>query len=228
MLAIEKQATENNLKPDACNCRGVWGKGAALEFKKRFPAAFNVYKIHCTSPASDSHQRSLLGTALLIPPQELTTEEETGAYNTTQEIWIACVFTSVGYGKKVSKPNTILESTKTAMIDLEKQLKTAKEAEKAIGELWAVKINSGSFHVPWEETKKILEQCGLDIKVFYPSESSCSVSGDRTQDSRFSFAAASEDARQITHKLKRKNEQLDGSSDERKTIGARRKRQLQD
>ena len=29
------------------NCVGTWGKGVALEFKKRFPECFKAHKIAC-------------------------------------------------------------------------------------------------------------------------------------------------------------------------------------
>ena len=35
-------------------------------------------------------------------------------------------------------------------------------------EVWSVRINSGSFHVPWEETKRILEGEGMEIIVVRP------------------------------------------------------------
>lgn len=187
----------------------------------QFPAAFTIYQSHCSNPASDSHQRSLLGTALLIPPQE---GDDKASKKLKRGVWIACVFTSVDYGKKVSKPDTILESTKTAMEDLAKQL---KESGTQIGELWAVRINSGSFHVPWEQTKEVLEHCGLDIKIVYPGEPTPSTSGGRTQNS--GTATVSGDAKQTTRKRRNDgHEQYDGPSDGRKTVRARKKRHLQD
>ncbi|MCJ1403628.1 ADP-ribose 1''-phosphate phosphatase [Xylographa trunciseda] len=156
-------APQNGVLIHACNCRGVWGSGVALEFKKRYPQAFEVYHEECNTPSSEFHQKSLLGTALLIPPQDedLTTTADEGH-------WIACLFTSVDYGKKVSSELVILESTKKAMADLQKKMKFWKAKGQEFGDLWAVRINSGKFGVPWDRTKRILEQCGVDVKVVSP------------------------------------------------------------
>ncbi|MCJ1284846.1 ADP-ribose 1''-phosphate phosphatase [Xylographa opegraphella] len=142
---------------------GVWGSGVALEFKKRYPQAFEAYHEECNTPSTEFHQKSLLGTALLIPPQkdDLTSTADEGH-------WIACLFTSVDYGKKVSSALVILESTKKAMADLQRKMKFRKAQDQKIGDMWAVKINSGKFGVPWDRTKRILEQCGMDIKVVVP------------------------------------------------------------
>ncbi|MCJ1435678.1 ADP-ribose 1''-phosphate phosphatase [Xylographa pallens] len=156
-------APQNSVLIHACNCRGVWGRGVALEFKKRYPQAFEVYHEECNTPSSEFHQKSLLGTALLIPPQDedLSTTADEGH-------WIACLFTSVDYGKKVSSEFVILESTKKAMADLQKKMKFWKAKGQEFGDLWAVRINSGKFGVPWDRTKRILEQCGMDVKVVAP------------------------------------------------------------
>ena len=78
------------------------------------------------------------------------------------------MFTSVDYGRKVSSELVILESTKKAMVDLQKKMKFWKARGQEFGDLWAVKINSGKFGVPWDRTKRILEQCGMDVKVVAP------------------------------------------------------------
>ena len=56
------------------------------------------------------------------------------------------------------------------MGDLRKKLKFLQGKPLAPGELWAVRINSGKFGVKWERTKRVLEQCGLDMKVVRPLE----------------------------------------------------------
>ena len=80
------------------------------------------------------------------------------------------MFTSVDYGKKISSQFVILESTKKAMADLQKKMKFWKAKGQEFGDLWAVRINSGKFGVPWDRTKRILEQCGLDVKVVSPAD----------------------------------------------------------
>ncbi|MCJ1379810.1 ADP-ribose 1''-phosphate phosphatase [Xylographa soralifera] len=172
-------APQNSVLIHACNCRGVWGSGVALEFKKRYRQAFEVYHEECHTPSSEFHQKSLLGTALLIPPQDedLTTTADEGH-------WIACLFTSVDYGKKVSSELVILESTKKAMADLQKKMKFWKAKGQEFGDLWAVRINSGKFGVPWGRTKRILEQCGMDIKVVAPASKVIDVMGEGKQASK--------------------------------------------
>ncbi|KAM5436311.1 ADP-ribose 1''-phosphate phosphatase [Microsporum ferrugineum] len=78
----------------ACNCQGSWGKGIALEFKNKYPAAYKIYRSYCLNllanpqtglyPSNDTltaargdnkndiRQRVTKlpeGTALVIPPQ---------------------------------------------------------------------------------------------------------------------------------------------------------------
>ena len=80
------------------------------------------------------------------------------------------MFTSLGYGKSQSSADVILEMTKKAMGDLNKKLKFLKGTGQDLGDLWAVRINSGKFGVDWQRTKRILEQCGMDLTIVYPPE----------------------------------------------------------
>lgn len=56
-----------------------------------------------------------------------------------------------------------------------------KEGEEEVGmkpgECYAVRINSGKFGVPWEDTKKVLEGGGVDMVVLRPEEEDGSVEG---------------------------------------------------
>ena len=56
------------------------------------------------------------------------------------------------------------------MGDLAKKLKFTRGRGTEVGELWAVKLNSGKFGVRWDRTKRVLEQCGMDMKVVGPEE----------------------------------------------------------
>ena len=50
---------------------------------------------------------------------------------------------------------------------------TGKEGEDELGILgqcYAVRINSGKFGVPWEDTKRVLEGGGVDMVVLRPEE----------------------------------------------------------
>lgn len=92
-------------------------------------------------------------------------------------LWIACLFTSLGYGKKNMRLNNpgrdtvrkILYNTAVALENLRTQLEeftpsnfdeeTAWDTDDdKPGEIRACKFNSGAFGVPWEETEALIEQ----------------------------------------------------------------------
>ncbi|KAI4275709.1 MAG: hypothetical protein LQ337_003021 [Flavoplaca oasis] len=125
----------NSILIHACNTKGSWGAGVAAVFKKYSPAAFNYQKYHCTTPTGPStslaaHQKSLVGTCLLIQPfpsaEPLNPKHPTPAKPTPQQeekkYWIACLFTSSGYGKNVDTPSAILDATKRAIADLREEI----------------------------------------------------------------------------------------------------------
>ncbi|KAL4795697.1 hypothetical protein BDV19DRAFT_378671 [Aspergillus venezuelensis] len=176
----------------ACNCEGKWGKGIAKAFKKRYPAAFKIYKTHCdkykkktdtfrevdppeeavsaSTGRSVRHPRTRVqlpeGTALIIKPQQEDYEKEPKKRNH----WIICLFTSRGYGKNVDNPDTVLQNTELAITDLEEQLLAlesmqAQSGEAGIKELRACRINAGNFDVPWNQTKRILENATRNFTV---------------------------------------------------------------
>ncbi|KAL8767225.1 MAG: hypothetical protein Q9209_006230 [Squamulea sp. 1 TL-2023] len=195
---------------DACNTKGSWGAGVAAAFKKYSPSAFHFQKHHCTTPPSPSttttlaaHQKSLVGTCLLIPPFP-TIKTSTGKPSPAlskptpqqeeKKFWIACLFTSCGYGKNVDSSNAILRATENAVRDLRRQIEghgerrrleierrkgelgeCGKEGENEVGwemgACYSVRINSGLFGVPWEETKKVLDKGGVDMVVLRPPDS---------------------------------------------------------
>ncbi|KAL8972701.1 MAG: hypothetical protein Q9197_002661 [Variospora fuerteventurae] len=153
----------------ACNTRGHWGRGVAAAFKRFSPAAYALQHHHCTTlplPSSTPlavHQRSLVGKCLLIPPKE----------DMSKRFWIACLFTSHGYGKKgIDKPEMILEATGKAVRDLGAQIEAYRAGEEKkegeMGSCWSVRINSGLFGVEWERTREVLEGCGVEMVVVRP------------------------------------------------------------
>jgi ADP-ribose 1''-phosphate phosphatase len=87
----------------ACNTLGSWGSGIAAAFKTHYPEAYQVYNETCIEKGDD-----LLGTCLLIP---------------TGERDIACLFTSRRFGRAVDPPKMILQSTRSAVEDLQRQIK---------------------------------------------------------------------------------------------------------
>ncbi|KAL8644826.1 MAG: hypothetical protein Q9226_007574 [Calogaya cf. arnoldii] len=125
----------------ACNTKGSWGAGVAAAFKKYSPAAFDYQKYHCTHISSSNtslvnHQKSLVGTCLLIPPfpaieYPIVSKSPKPAKPTPQQeekqFWIACLFTSSGYGKNVDTPRAILDATERAVAGLRRQIREHRE-----------------------------------------------------------------------------------------------------
>ncbi|CZT14930.1 uncharacterized protein RCC_12265 [Ramularia collo-cygni] len=125
----------------ACNCKGWWGKGIAADFKKKYPAAFKIYQIHCKKP-----DKQLIGKALLIPPQPTDRHQH----------YVGCIFTSLAVGYKVDPPHKILGATATAMTDLLAQARSHISDGK--GDISEVRIfNSGLFKVEWKNTLEVLK-----------------------------------------------------------------------
>lgn len=112
--------------------------------------------------------RHLAGECLLIPPQK-----EDYKQRKKPRRWIACLFTSVGYGKKnarlnnpgKSEPGFIMYYTRAALEDFRVQYEeyvcaasSSDGGSDPPGEIWACKFNSGAFGVAWEDTKGVLEE----------------------------------------------------------------------
>jgi ADP-ribose 1''-phosphate phosphatase len=152
----------------ACNTQGSWGAGIALAFKKSYPSAFKTYASHCSKWPGNS----LLGTTLLIPPQQkspLKAEREA-------QHWIGCLFTSEKKGKGKGSKESILEATGEAVEDLVRKVRDVnggggdgadgkakagtREGDR-IAEVRMCKINSGLFGVPWEATREVIE--GVEV-----------------------------------------------------------------
>ncbi|KAL8711180.1 MAG: hypothetical protein Q9220_004325 [cf. Caloplaca sp. 1 TL-2023] len=128
-----------------------WGSGVAAAFKKYSPSAYHHQLYHCTTPSSPSiplvdHQKSLVGSALLIPPfpslqlQKPKSKTPPAAPKTlkptpaqrNKKFWIACLFTSYSYGKSVDPPASILEATERAVADLERQIREYRDKQAGI------------------------------------------------------------------------------------------------
>lgn len=124
----------------ACNCRGSWGAGIALEFQKRFPDAYKAYQKTCKESNG-----SMAGGAMMS--------------NLENEHFVACLFTSNGYGKSTDPKAKILENT-AASIRLLLELSGSKGYP-----FYSNKFNSGLFKVPWEETEAILKPLVEQYKV---------------------------------------------------------------
>ena len=161
-------APNNAVILHATNCLGEWGSGIALALKKALPHAFKRYREYCDSATTPE---SLAGRCLLIPPQVEDDES-----NDKKMLWVGCLFTSVGYGRKTkstpgrSSQADILAFTNKALEGFREQLKgRAKDARPA--EVWMCQFNSGSFKVPWKKSEAIARQVldewavGNDVRV---------------------------------------------------------------
>lgn len=158
---------------DACNCLGLWGAGIALQLKKEFPGAYKIHNNYC----KDREMEDLLNTCQLIPPSEGNSKSKKN--DSAKQVWIACLFTSKGYGRKnagpgnpgLSKKEDVVEATKEALEDFRKQLqdlrsKGGKEDEDGRpGDIASVKFNAGSFKVPWEETESSIKAIFADEDI---------------------------------------------------------------
>ncbi|KAL2155536.1 hypothetical protein VTH82DRAFT_278 [Thermothelomyces myriococcoides] len=162
-------APPNSVLVHACNALGSWGGGIALAFRGRYPDAFKVYRAHCARSTPDR----LVGTALLIRPPASTAAAAAaaaagggggggGGGSRAARHYVGCLFTSRAYGKSRDPPESILAATGPAMRHL---MKLIAEEEKRIGaqigEVRMCRINSGLFAVPWEKTKKVIEDLEL-------------------------------------------------------------------
>lgn len=143
-------APSNTVLIHSCNCRGSWSAGIALQFKARYPGAYRSYLSHCNSADLDS----LVGTALLIPQIQKSNH------------YIGCLLTSREYGQHKDSQAEILMATESAMKMLLQQIRdqilNSKNSTSRINEVWMCKINSGMFGVPWNQTKKVLEDIKID------------------------------------------------------------------
>jgi len=125
---------------------------------------------HCKSRSGSD----LVGSTLLIPPQ--SADIANGKHH-----WIACLFTSVAYGKAVDPPEKVLANTEGAMSDLWKQVQALEKyaGEASPGEWHSAKINSVRFKVPWEETaaviERVLEGSGKQVVVYEYDEAVAGV-----------------------------------------------------
>ncbi|OCL01305.1 hypothetical protein AOQ84DRAFT_278341, partial [Glonium stellatum] len=140
-------APPSTLLIHACNTQGNWGAGIALEFKKRYPQAYAMYRSHCLTKHSPKTDPVPTGTAFLIPPCETSPD--------APKHWIGCLFTSARYGKAKDRPEKILASTRPAMMDLLRQVREVKG--EGVMDVRMCKINSARFGVPWDRTVDVLE-----------------------------------------------------------------------
>lgn len=78
--------------------------------------------------------------------------------------YVVSLITSDGYGKHVSDAATILHNTAEAIRVLKSTIDRLRSPTHEL-KVYAVKINSGLFSVPWEATKRVLEAGEVDMTV---------------------------------------------------------------
>jgi len=122
-------APKGSLLVHACNARGVWGTGIAVEFKKRFPESFTFYHEFC-----EQEGKNLLGITILCPEEN--------------DYAVGCLISSDGYGKFKDVPEKILYNTRIAIPCILKENRP----------IHSNMFNSGLFNVPWEDTEKVLNE----------------------------------------------------------------------
>lgn len=153
-------APPNTLLIHACNVQGSWGAGIALAFKKIYPEAYALYHDFCTKTHNPKSDSVPTGTALLIPPVDVT------------EHWVGCLFTSAQYGRKKDKSEVIIRNTEPAMAMLLDLVGNVQGVEG----VRMCKINSGQFGVKWERTEEVLKRIGARkgavgaVEVWEPEE----------------------------------------------------------
>jgi len=112
----------------ACNAMGVWRSGIAVEFSRRFPNAYTIYRAYC------SHFPAVTGDGLAIRDKDF---------------YIGCLITSKDFGCNKDQPEVILAQTATALDGL---LRSVPHNVP----LYSCKFNSGLFQVEWSRTEKLL------------------------------------------------------------------------
>lgn len=123
-------APVNSMLVHACNCKGVWGSGIAAIFREKFPNIHKEYQNYCQT------KTNILGTSSVWFSDQYS---------------IGCLFTSDNFGQSKDQESMILDSTKTALLDIFNLAKFF-----GILNIYSNKFNSGLFGVPWYKSEKIL------------------------------------------------------------------------
>ncbi len=134
-------APEGSLIAHAVNTQGVWGRGIAVEFKKRFPKSFKEYHNWCLDDQALRGCRTVVGTSFIC-------SKENGYY-------VTCLATSVGFKASTDPENKILDQTENALYNL---LDSVRSYGSNIREIHSNKFNSGLFGVPWEKTEAVIKK----------------------------------------------------------------------
>jgi ADP-ribose 1''-phosphate phosphatase len=135
------ETSKGSILVHSVNAKGIWGKGIAVEFKKRFPESFQFYYELC-----NEYGANLVGTYIEGPKEN--------------EYKVCNLVTSNGYGKFRDSKENILFNTRTAIrFLLEDHLNENINSNM---------FNSDLFGVPWNDTEKILKE--VTDEVGYKSD----------------------------------------------------------
>lgn len=68
-----------------------------------------------------------------------------------------------------------VNSTCAALKDLKRQLEVLEQRHRGFeepvpGKLFSCRFNSGLFAVPWDRTRRLVEDVGLEVTVVYPPD----------------------------------------------------------
>lgn len=165
----------------------------------QYPHAYEVYRKQCEMFINSPESRIVIdptsgkevklsrpeGEVLLIPPQPGDYErEKKGSKAASRKKggsfcphWIACLFTSSGYGKGKSPELAVLRNTRLSVEELRSKVETVSrkkvdtdkdEKLEEMGGLYGCRFNAGLFGVEWERTKQVLENVGLIMTIVTP------------------------------------------------------------
>lgn len=111
--------------------------------------------------------------------------------------YVVSLITSEGYGPSRSNAAIILDNTANCINDLRAKLEDLKSKGMPVGEVYAPRLNSGLFKVPWAETKSVLESEKLDMIIVSPSAGRHTVKFDAADGA--SAAVKSKDSDRLVH-----------------------------
>jgi hypothetical protein len=132
-------APENSIICHAVNAQGVWGRGIAKEFKKRYQHSYECYHGWC-------RDNKVIGTA------------SKSTWSIKEPHWVWWICTSEGFKEETDPKEVIKINTTLALDNMCKQLYYAHPREDyPIIDVYSNKFNSGLFNVPWEESELILK-----------------------------------------------------------------------
>jgi len=144
-----------------------------LLMKRQFNKAYREYYQECNpepllAPSLVAHRKSLVGT-FTITSIDHNSDPSLVPGNF---YYIVSLITSEGYGKHLSDPATILDNTAKAIRLLKSTTdRIRKQFPTRELKVFAVKINSGLFNVPWDTTKRVLEEGEVDMTIMIPPSS---------------------------------------------------------